>query len=503
MADDDFSPAALFPGLGEAQRLGFFTESRLDLGATYAEAVATLDRLAEGTAYTDADGYAWLIHASARDDEHQRLAWVEWRMRERGLHEDHDFYLKARDAAGRLRVWAIETANPYFGCRVQSLTWQGDDVVLVYADKHATWEARLGPDGRVDRQETACDEVACQLTPADIQAVHEALYRPAWGVRHWGRLEGWRRVLAGIALAGFVVLLLKLFARNKLGADLVGWDLVAGAMLGGAALGMWWARQNTTVPAAGSPIYQPFTLSLETSGFRVRGVGFDNYTGWDQVVSLSEAGGCLLIDTRLGGSRFVPRSAFASAEKADAFIARATALREAVINPPARMPLDRLRYRPNRDDVRAFFALKREQGGWRGMLFYLLLFPAMYALGLFIEGLDDTAWLIGFVAGLFGVWLFTWGVLAIDRRLAIAHYRLDAGEVELQRWGDHLRMMAGGRETRTSYARIGNVVATPDHVFLMTARDRAIIVPRRAFASADAMAAFAATVDRESQESVP
>jgi hypothetical protein len=324
---DEFSAAALFPELTEAQRLGFHTASRLDLGATYPEAVAMLNRLrADTDSCVDDDGYEWHIVDSQLDDERQRLAWVEWRMRERGRHEDHDYYLKARDAAGKLRVWAIETVNPYFGCTVQSLTWEGDDVVLVYADKHATWEARLGADGQVCRQEAATTEVACKLTQADIQAVREALYRPAWGARHWGRHERWRRVLASMALTTFVVLLIKLFARNKLGADIVGWDMVAGAMLGGALIGTWWARQNTSVPPADSPVYRPYTLSLDPTGFRVKGEGFDNHTGWNQVSALREAGGCLLIETRLGGSHIVPRSAFASPAAADTFFARATDL---------------------------------------------------------------------------------------------------------------------------------------------------------------------------------
>lgn len=503
-ASDEFSNAALFPELTEAQRLGFHTGSRLDLGATYPEAVAMLNRLrADEDACIDAEGYDWHIVGSQLDDERQRLAWVEWRFRERGTHEDHDYYLKARDATGKLRVWSIETDHPYFGCTVQSLDWDGDDVVLVYADKHATWEARLGPDGAARRQEAATTEVACQLTPADIQAVHEALYRPASGARHWGRHERWRRVLAAMALTTFVVLLIKLFARNKLGADIVGWELVAGAMLGGASIGVWWARQNTTVPAADSPVYRPYTLSLDTSGFRVRREGFDNHTDWNQVTSLREAGGCLLIDTRFDGSHFVPRSAFASAEAAGSFIALATALREAALNPPSSMPLTRLRYRPTRDDVRAFFALKRAPGGRRGALFYLLLFPAMLILGLLMDGLDDTAWLLRFALGLGAVWLLTRVILSIDQRLAIARYPLSEGEIELQRWGDHLRVSADGNETRTTYAQLGNVVATPDHVFLMTAPDRSIIVPRRAFASDAEMAAFAAEVDRCSDESTP
>jgi hypothetical protein len=502
--DDKFSNAALFPELTEAQRLGFHTESRLDLGATYPEAVAMLNRLrADTDSCVDHEGYDWHIVHSQLDDERQRLAWVEWRYRERGNYEDHGYFLKARGTDGRLRVWEIETVNPYFGCTVQSLTWEGDDVVLVYADKHATWEARLGPDGPARRQAAVTTEVACQLTPADIQAVHEALYRPAWGASHWGRHERWRRVLAAMVLLTFVMLLVKLFARNKLGADIVGWDTVAGAMLGGAALGAWWARQNTTVPPADSPVYRPFTLSIDASGFGLRREGFDSHTAWDQVTTLREAGGCLLLATRQDGTHFLPRSAFARSDEADAFFARVTVLREAVVNPPSRMPLNRLRYHLTRDDVRAFFALKREPAGWRGALFYLLLLPALFLLGLLLEGLDDTAWLIGLAAGLGAVWLLTRIVLLIDRRRAIARYPLSEGEIELQRWGDHLRVIADGRTAHTGYDQLGNVVATPDRVFLMTAPDDAIIVPRRAFADADAMAAFAAEVDDASNNSLP
>ena len=330
-APDEFSNAALFPELTEAQRLGFFTASRLDLGASYPEAVAMLNRLGDDTdSAVDDEGYDWHILHSQTDAARQRLAWVEWRCRERGTHEDHAYFLKARDSAGRLRVWEIETVNPYFGCTVQSLTWAGDEVVLVYADKHTSWEARLGPAGPARRQEAVATEVACQLTPADIQAVHEALYRPAWGARHWGRHEGLRRVLAALALTTFVVLLIKLFARNKLGADVIGWDAVAGAMLGGAFIGLWWARQNTTVPPADSPLYRPFTLSLEATGFRVRGEGFDNLTDWNQVTALREAGGRLLIETRVNGTHIVPRLAFASPEAADAFMAKAAALHASV-----------------------------------------------------------------------------------------------------------------------------------------------------------------------------
>lgn len=311
--------------VSEAQRMGFYTESRLDLGTPYPVAATMLMALLEERdSYIDDDGYRWSVVGSLLDEAHSRLAWVEWRRRERGTHEDHAYFLKARNAAGRLRVWDIETDHPYFGCTVRSLAWQEDDVVLVYTDKHAVWEARIGTAGPVCRRKVQVSEtasVACQLIPADIHAVYADLYHPAWGARHWGRYEGVRRVLASVALNTFVVLLLKLFTRNKLGTDIVGWDVVAGAVLGGAALGVWWARQNTSVPPAESTIYRPFTLSIDSAGFRVRGEGFDSQTGWGQVTSLRRAGSYLLIETGLGGAHLVPVRDFPSSKSADMFLA--------------------------------------------------------------------------------------------------------------------------------------------------------------------------------------
>jgi hypothetical protein len=154
--DDEFSTAALFPGMAAEHLLGVFTDSTLDLGASHAQTVAMLAALnAQADAYVDGDGCAWSVKAQADDATGQAVAWVEWRRRELGRQEDHNFYLKARDAEGRLRFWEIKTVNPYCGCTVESLAWDGDDVVLAYSDKHDRYAARLGRDNALSLQTVA------------------------------------------------------------------------------------------------------------------------------------------------------------------------------------------------------------------------------------------------------------------------------------------------------------------------------------------------------------
>jgi hypothetical protein len=346
-------------------------------------------------------------------------------------------------------------------------------------------------------------EIAFQIQPADIEAVHTALYRPAWGARHWGRYERLRLILAGTALTGFVVLLLKLFARNKLGGDIVGWDTVLIFLATGAFMGWWYGRHKPSIAPTGSPLYRPRTLSLDETGFRINSEGYDSHIEWGQVTNLREAGGCLLIWTRLGDTHIVPLRAFASLKAANSFITRAIELREAIINPLQRMPIERFHYRLTRNDVRAFFSLRRELRGWRNILIYLLLFPCAGVVVAWDEGADDAVWWFGLALGIGGAWLLSKLILNLDRRIAIARYPLPKGEVELQRWGDHVRVIADGHAEHTPYQSIANVIATPEHVFLMTAPYRVVIVPEAAFENEAAMAAFARAIDQGSEESQP
>lgn len=158
MDTEDFNLDDLFADMPEVNRLGFFTTSSLDLEPDYEAVIAMLRRLAEADEpYTDEDGYEWDLIDSTVDEENRRLAWVEWREKERGRIVDDGYYLKARDHTGALLMWEIETYNPYFGCSVKFLKWMEDAVILIYEDKHDTFVARLKKEAETKRVELSDD----------------------------------------------------------------------------------------------------------------------------------------------------------------------------------------------------------------------------------------------------------------------------------------------------------------------------------------------------------
>jgi len=173
MDPDDFSIDALFTDMPKEHRLGFFTDSALDLGPEYGEVVAMLNELAAADEpYTDEDGYQWQIIAHEIDAEHKRVAWVEWREKESGRITHDNYFLKARDDAGSLLVWEIETYNPYFGCTARFLHWVEDAVVIIYEDKHDTYAASLKTNEDIRRVEisrewTVTENVLCYRSLTD------------------------------------------------------------------------------------------------------------------------------------------------------------------------------------------------------------------------------------------------------------------------------------------------------------------------------------------------
>lgn len=148
----DFDPFADMP---LENRLGFFTTSALDLSPDFESALTMLKQLADPQkpAFEDELEYRWLITASSLDPEQQRLLWVEWRTKDQGHLGFDNYYLKARDREGALRLWEIETYNPYFGCQVHYLGWAENSAILIYEDKHACFVACLDPENQVRRLE--------------------------------------------------------------------------------------------------------------------------------------------------------------------------------------------------------------------------------------------------------------------------------------------------------------------------------------------------------------
>jgi hypothetical protein len=91
------------------------------------------------------DGYEHTIVGGAVDGE--RVAWVERRSSGDEGWEDVDYFLRMRVGEVLVREWVVDTYNPYFGCDVGYLRWWGEDVIVVYREKHHTIVCRLGPSG--------------------------------------------------------------------------------------------------------------------------------------------------------------------------------------------------------------------------------------------------------------------------------------------------------------------------------------------------------------------
>jgi hypothetical protein len=71
----------------------------------------------------------------------------------------------------------------------------------------------------------------------------------------------------------------------------------------------------------------------------------------------------------------------------------------------------------------------------------------------------------------------------------------------VQRWGDHVRGIKDGKTEHIAFNSIGNVVATDEHVFLLTTPFRAVIVPKLAFKNQTTMLVFKSKVDQGPQDS--
>ncbi|RMG13374.1 MAG: hypothetical protein D6731_12285 [Planctomycetota bacterium] len=97
------------------------------------------------------DGTEDELLAGAVDAERGGLAWVAGRARElRGGRMEVSFRLCARRGRESWE-WPLETHNPYFGCRVEHLSWQGGELLCVYAEKHGRWAGAYAP-GRPSRR---------------------------------------------------------------------------------------------------------------------------------------------------------------------------------------------------------------------------------------------------------------------------------------------------------------------------------------------------------------
>lgn len=162
-------------------------------------------------------------------------------------------------------------------------------------------------------------------------------------------------------------------------------------------------------------------------------------------------------------------------------------------------PLRVHEYTLTRADALAYESLPRELRGWRFLVLLIWLATAGGVLGLLPE-----EWI-----GPEGGWLF-WlvGVLLLGIAAAVAigvmtlarHFRARRRvpapiAMRVEEWGDYLAITeAGNRVRRLPYAKVGQTILTPGHLFLVAPPDL-LILPAHSFADPAEMSALARRID--------
>jgi hypothetical protein len=141
MTDKTSSDSSYPRGFPNPDKMGFFAVSQLTAsGIDQSDAIALASRLLNRPAvFTDEKGYEHEIVGAAVEENGSRIAWVEGRSKQMKPDlMDVEFRLRAQVAGQEVLSWEIATYNPYFGCQVGYIGWWGDQVILVYREKHAT-----------------------------------------------------------------------------------------------------------------------------------------------------------------------------------------------------------------------------------------------------------------------------------------------------------------------------------------------------------------------------
>jgi hypothetical protein len=198
--------ACFYPfGTPNPERLGFFTFSRLPRQVSVADIAAVADLLGRPVRFEDEHGYEHALVAGAVHPGKGWLAWVEYRCRKTGSWVDVEFRLRGVIDGRPALDWPLECYNPFFGCHAGYLAWHGNDVILLYREKHRTYACSLG-EGRPpvvlpigDEWLVVSEEIAYRdrsgpgvhrlalpgLTPLQTLAEEEARARGMLPTRRW------------------------------------------------------------------------------------------------------------------------------------------------------------------------------------------------------------------------------------------------------------------------------------------------------------------------------
>lgn len=118
-----------------------------------------LGRLGRDQVVVDDEGYESEIKAAAVDQTGDKIAWVETREKETkpGFWDVTHTLLSSRKNQIIAR-WELPSYNPFFGCEIGVLEWFGNEIGVVYCEKHQTITAVFDTGGRGRRRLLAIGE---------------------------------------------------------------------------------------------------------------------------------------------------------------------------------------------------------------------------------------------------------------------------------------------------------------------------------------------------------
>lgn len=339
---------------------------------------------------------------------------------------------------------------------------------------------------RLQEMEQNQHRVAYDLTEADVRTFYRYLL--------W-KDPSMRAFRVGYTI-GFIALASAIAVLEASGTGLLWATLPVCAAVGAAGtpvLLQYWANSLTRASAKIAGFLGPHQVELAPSGVLASTSQSTGIFEWTGITRIQTARDLLLIYSSRISAVIVPLRAFPGPAEAESFMAAARAYRDAALAAPAvGLPEHTrpepageaviVRYAFNAADLRAY--QKHLSVRARTVLSWVLSSLLVACTGAAFQGLAvgvasgaAIAMLFPAVLWLHRKWLIRTPGLLGERRLTISPGAVTS-------WS------AGLSESSCSWSAITDVRTTPEHIFLHVGNHQAIVVPRRAFADAEAAEAF-------------